>query len=316
MNLINNITTGFFTAALLSTGINTAQTSDAVTEILNTRNKTIEEIERICDSAPTRNKCYTSELRLLFANLTQKDPATYIPSNEELKFYQQDMDKQLSGDCHSSKGCDLTRTQILLYSDVSKNGQNLSIWLLEETKGNERIYSFIGASKISSGYPDPKPRKPANETKFATGTGVYTTNPNITGAIGYRAEGTKNKNGIRGFGERGNRVYDVGPMKTKRAWNGENMEIRFMIHSTDPMLEAKFGSQASQGCLRIPKTINRFLEYSGALDAGYDSAIERSKGAIRVNALGLLGRNPRFSPISGSLLVIGNSDTILASSSL
>ena len=199
MNLINNITTGFFTAALLSTGVNTTQASDAVTEILNTRNKTIEEIERICNSAPTRNKCYASELRSLFANLTQKDPATYIPSNEELKYYQQDMDKQLSEDCHSSKGCDLTRTQILLYSDVSKNGQNLSIWLLEETKGNERTYSFIGASKISSGYPDSKPRKLAKETKFATGTGVYTTNPNITGAIGYRAEGTKNKNGIRGF---------------------------------------------------------------------------------------------------------------------
>lgn len=240
MNLSHNTAASFLVGTFLSVGISTARATDPVNEILDTRNKTIDRVQKICTSFPAQNECYTLELRSLFMNLTKNDPAAYVPSDEELKYYQQDMDKQLSENCHSSNGCDLTRTQILLYSDVSKNGQNLSIWLLEETKGDERKYSFIGASKISSGYPDPKPRKPANETKFATGTGVYTTNPNITGAIGYRAEGTKNKNGIRGFGERGNRVYDVGPMRTKRAWNGENMEIRFMIHSTDPMLETKF----------------------------------------------------------------------------
>lgn len=199
MDHSKNTTTRFLSAAIFSVGISTAHASDPVAKILDTRNKTIDRIERICASIATRNECYTSELRSLFASLTNKDSAKYTPSDNELEYYRWDMDRQLSGYCRSSKGCDLTRAQVLLYADVSENGQKLSIWLLEGTKGKGRKYDFIGASKVSSGYPDPKPRKSAKETKFATGTGVYTTDPAVTGIIGYRAEGTKNKKGIRGY---------------------------------------------------------------------------------------------------------------------
>lgn len=232
-------------ATAISGGVYTAQASDSVSQILNQRNKTIDTIEKKCVSLTSRNECYASELRSLFVQLTEKDPAVYIPLHDELERYARDLDKQLSEYCISPKECDLSRAQIMLYTDISKEGQTLSAWLLEGVKnidgGNAfRKYHFIGASKISSGYPDKKPRKPATDTKFATGTGVFTTNPTVTGVIGYRAEGTKNKNGIRGYGEKGNRVYDIGSMKTKRGWDGSDMDIRFMIHSTDPVLEARF----------------------------------------------------------------------------
>ncbi len=280
---------------------------DPVRTILDARNRTVERFERTCSVPELRNACHSLELRRLFDELAGSDPAAVSLDAETAESHRLDLDRRLRSEC-VSRTCDLSRPQIVSYVDVGKNGQILSVWFHDPSRPAER-YVLIGASRVSTGYPDPKPRNPPTETKFATGTGVFTTDPNATGVIGYRAEGTKNSKGIRGFGERGNRVYDVGPMKTKRAWDGSDMTIRFMIHSTDPVLESKFGERASQGCLRIPKTVNRFFEFSGAFDAGYAPVIQsKTRTAIGRAAAGLLGADARFHPFSGSLLVIGNSD--------
>jgi hypothetical protein len=67
-------------------------------------------------------------------------------------------------------------------------------------KSPEGDFQFIGASPASTG-------KPGEFEHFETPTGVFhhsTANPD------FRAEGTRNEYGIRGYGRKGMRVYDFG----------------------------------------------------------------------------------------------------------
>ena len=52
-----------------------------------------------------------------------------------------------------------------------------------------------------------------------------------------RAEGTRNALGIRGYGERGMRVYDFGWVMGDRGWGtGGRSAMRLQMHATDPSL--------------------------------------------------------------------------------
>jgi hypothetical protein len=46
------------------------------------------------------------------------------------------------------------------------------------------------------------------------------------------------------------------------------------MHATDPkLLEKKLGTPQSKGCIRIPATLNTFLDHYGILDGDYDKAM-------------------------------------------
>jgi hypothetical protein len=50
--------------------------------------------------------------------------------------------------------------------------------------------------------------------------------------------------------------------------------MRLQMHATDPdRLAQRLGSEASEGCIRIPATLNVFLDRHGVLDAEYEEAL-------------------------------------------
>jgi hypothetical protein len=85
----------------------------------------------------------------------------------------------------------------------------------------------------------------------------------------FRAEGTKNSLGIRGYGEKGMRVFDFGWVRTERGWgDGALGQMRLQMHATDPeYLEPRLGRAGSAGCIRIPATLDVFIDRHGLLDA-------------------------------------------------
>ena len=158
-------------------------------------------------------------------------------------------------------------------------------------------YEWVGASPVSTG-------QPGRFDHFQTPLGVFEhslVNPD------FRAEGTRNSQGIRGYGAKGMRIFDFGWQHVARGWgSGAVSEMRLQMHSTDAdLLERRLGSAQSKGCIRIPASLNRLLDHYGVLDAGYEQAVREG------HKLWVL--NPRRQPVSGAgryLLVVesGRSD--------
>jgi hypothetical protein len=128
------------------------------------------------------------------------------------------------------------------------------------------VWHFIGATQVSTGLP-------GTYEHFVTPTGVFEhtlANPD------FRAEGTQNELGVRGYGRRGMRVFDFGWVLGQRGWgSGGTSPMRLQMHATDPdLLEPQLGRPRSKGCIRIPATLNEFLDRRGVLDADYLSALE------------------------------------------
>lgn len=128
-------------------------------------------------------------------------------------------------------------------------------------------WSWVGAAPVSTG-------RPGAFEHFRTPLGVYAhtlDNPD------FRAEGTYNENHIRGYGLRGMRVFDFGWALAERGWgDGGTSPMRLQMHATDPnVLEPRLGRAASKGCIRIPATLNVFLDRYGILDADYEQAAAR-----------------------------------------
>lgn len=125
-------------------------------------------------------------------------------------------------------------------------------------------WHWLGATAVSTG-------KTGTFEHFLTPLGVFAhtlDNPD------FRAEGTLNKNHIRGYGLRGRRVFDFGWQLAERGWgDGGSSKMRLQMHATDPrVLEPRLGRVASEGCIRIPATLNVFLDVHGVLDADYEAA--------------------------------------------
>lgn len=123
---------------------------------------------------------------------------------------------------------------------------------------------YIGASPASTG-------RVGTFDHFETPTGVF---PHTLGNPDYRALGEKNANGILGYGLKGMRVYDFGWQDARQGWGEERIAtMRLQMHATDPYsLEAKLGTPQSKGCIRIPATLNEFIDRLGLLDAEYELA--------------------------------------------
>jgi hypothetical protein len=151
-------------------------------------------------------------------------------------------------------------TQAFVAVDRSNQVQAAMI-ILREANGN---WQWLGAVPVSTG-------KVGKFEHFVTPLGVFAhslDNPD------YRAEGTFNKNNIRGYGLRGRRVFDFGWQVAERGWgNGGTSKMRLQMHATDPtVLEPRLGTVASEGCIRIPATFNAFLDTHGVIDADYETA--------------------------------------------
>ena len=126
-------------------------------------------------------------------------------------------------------------------------------------------WHWLGATAVSTG-------KTGTFEHFLTPLGVF---PHTLENPDFRAEGTLNKNHIRGYGLRGKRVFDFGWQLAERGWgNGGTSKMRLQMHATDPrVLEPRLGRVASEGCIRIPATLNVFLDVHGVLDADYEAAV-------------------------------------------
>jgi len=151
-------------------------------------------------------------------------------------------------------------------------------------------FHFIGASPASTG-------KPGSFDHFITPTGVFehtVANPD------FRAEGTRNENGILGYGRKGMRVYDFGWQQAERGWGREGeATMRLQMHATDPeLLERRLGTIQSKGCIRIPAALDTFIDRHAILDADYKQAIAAGQTFYVLSG----AREP--SPWSGRYLVI------------
>ena len=137
----------------------------------------------------------------------------------------------------------------------------------------ERGWAFVGAAPVSTGLP-------GRFEHFTTPLGVFDHN---TGNPDFRAEGTQNKLGFRGYGRKGMRVYDFGWIEAPRGWgNGAMGVLRLQMHATDPDLaEWRLGTPQSEGCVRIPAALNDFIDRHGLLDQDYLQAAAAGPGMPR-----------------------------------
>lgn len=125
-------------------------------------------------------------------------------------------------------------------------------------------YQMVGASPVSTG-------RPGSFDHFETPLGVFEhslANPD------FRAEGTLNENGIRGYGAKDMRVFDFGWQHVAKGWGDRQViEMRLQMHATDPdQLERRLGTVQSKGCIRIPATLDQLLDVHAILDADYERA--------------------------------------------
>ena len=157
-------------------------------------------------------------------------------------------------------GASLSRAQYLVLVDRNPRVQAIFIYWIA---ANGQAARLIGASPVSTG-------RPGKFDHFETPLGVFAHAPDNPD---YRAEGTYNANGIRGFGAKGLRVYDLGWQQARRLWGkGGDGTMRLLMHATDPRrLEPRLGTVQSKGCIRIPASLNRLLDQYGVLDADYQA---------------------------------------------
>jgi len=146
---------------------------------------------------------------------------------------------------------------------VDRNPRAQTVLLLARA-ADDAPWQVIGAAPVSTG-------KPGEFDHFVTPLGVF---DHSLDNMDFRAEGTLNENGIRGYGVRGMRVYDFGWVDAERGWGkGGESEMRLQMHATDPArLESRLGRPASKGCVRIPAGLNRLIDRFGLLDADYLAA--------------------------------------------
>ncbi|RBA23728.1 murein L,D-transpeptidase [Herminiimonas fonticola] len=160
----------------------------------------------------------------------------------------------------------LAEPQYVVLVDRNPYVQAIFVYLIS----HDQAYVLIGASPVSTG-------RIGQFDHFETPTGVFEHTP---ANPDFRAEGTKNKLGIRGYGVVGMRVFDFGWQQARRGWGEGGMGImRLQMHATDPdILEPRLGRVQSKGCIRIPAALNRLLDRYGVLDAAYEAMQSTGRG--------------------------------------
>jgi hypothetical protein len=184
----------------------------------------------------------------------QVDRRLTLPHEEAARY------GDLALDALARAGISLQAPQYLVLVDRSPNVQAILLFRVAAAAPPE----LIGASPVSTG-------RGGAFDHFETPLGVF---PHSPSNPDFRAEGTRNENGIRGYGDKGMRVFDLGWQQAERLWgNGGTSTMRLQMHATDrELLEPRLGSVQSKGCIRIPASLNRLLDHFGALDADYLAA--------------------------------------------
>ena len=188
-------------------------------------------------------------------------------------------------------GFAVIRAQLLVVVDRNPAVQQMRV-IVAQPNGPWKV---VGGSKVSTG-------QEGRHGYFITPRGVFLHTADI---LDYRALGTFNENHIRGLGLKGMRVWDFGWQVAERGWRADREpgEIRLEMHATDPdYLEQRLGRPASEGCVRVPATMNRFLDLHGVLDADYEVA---ARDDTRMASLLRPDRNP--SPLAGNAMVVVDS---------
>ncbi|KWU23378.1 hypothetical protein AS149_37370 [Burkholderia cenocepacia] len=150
----------------------------------------------------------------------------------------------------------LDRDQFVIVVDRNVNVQAAFVYVM----GPSGTFA-VGATPVSTGVKGKK-------THFITPVGVVV---NTLDNPSFRALGTKNSNGFRGYGRKGMRVWDFGWTSAEKGWGSpEIRNIRFQMHATDPdSAEPHLGHPASEGCVRVSAGFNQFADHYGVLDADY-----------------------------------------------
>ena len=158
----------------------------------------------------------------------------------------------------------LASAQYILVVDRSPKVQAALLYWRDAEGGRH----FIGASPASTG-------RSGGYEHFLTPLGVF---EHTIAHLDFRAEGTRNEFGVRGYGVKGMRVFDFGWVIGERTWgDGGLSPMRLQLHATDPdLLEPRLGSAASKGCIRVSASLNQFLDKYGLLDADYEAAMDHS----------------------------------------
>jgi hypothetical protein len=172
---------------------------------------------------------------------------------------------RLAASALNDAGLVLEKDQYVVVVDRNPNVQALLLYWRSE----HGEYRLIGASPVSTG-------RPGSFEHFETPLGVF---DHSIANLDYRAEGTRNNEGIRGYGVKGMRIYDLGWQRVPRGWgDGAVSEMRLQMHATDPdLLEQRLGSAQSKGCIRIPASLNKLIDHYGLLDADYNQALREGR---------------------------------------
>lgn len=190
--------------------------------------------------------------------------------------------------------------QFFVYADRDPQKQNIMVGFWDDDKDEITV---IGWDKISTG--DPKHGKDYHFTP----TGIFL---NSTENLGYRAQGTKNSKGWRGFGAKGSRVWDFGWQETTKPCKRglEQRTIRLLMHATDPdQGEKRLGRPDSKGCVRISARLNKFLDVYGIIDAEYENA-------QAVNPSWLLRKDRQPIMFAGRYMLVGDAAQTAANAQL
>ena len=180
--------------------------------------------------------------------------------------------------------------QLVIVVDRNPAVETLSLMLARP--GPAEGWQLIGAAHVSTGQANRK-------DYYITPIGVFAHTDAI---LDFRALGTYNEHHVRGLGLAGMRVWDFGWQWALKGWHTDNAggDIRLQMHATDPkLLEGRLGRPASEGCVRVSSTMNRFLDHYGILDADYERAAVTD---VRYSALLAADRTP--TRLAGRLLVV------------
>lgn len=187
-----------------------------------------------------------------------------------------------------------SRPQVIVWVDRNPATQRVEV-LTRHERQTQTDYLEIGWAKCSTG-------DPTQKDHFETPLGVFENSPRHPS---FRAAGTPNSIGFRGYGKKGSRIWDFGWQETSgRFASGKkgSCNIRLMLHATDPDSgEPLLGTRQSKGCVRISEKLNRFIDRYQLLDLIY--VIEERVGPLDRT---LEGTEELFA-YPGALLVIGDS---------
>jgi hypothetical protein len=220
---------------------------------------------------------HPSELQPVIEHLV---PRRLAPPAEEREAYAARLRQTLA-----QAGAILERTQFVLLIDRSAFVQAAMVWWLAP----DGTAGLVGAVPVSTG-------RPSGFEHFETPLGVF---EHSLDHPDFRAEGTFNELGIRGYGERGRRIFDFGWDVAQRGWAPGAQAMRLQLHATDPRhLEPRLGQRQSKGCIRVSGAFNEFLDRFGVLDAAYDEALAQGR------SLWVLRRDRVTTPWAGRWLVV------------